>query len=75
MLPIVPAAGFPTGSKIINLPVDLHYCKWRQIPEITDPSFQTSGLDEGVSAKADELTLEHLDSLLMPQIADTAHGT
>lgn len=68
MLPVVPAAGLPTGSKIVNLPVNLHYCKCRQIPEITVPSFQTSGLDEQINAKADELTLEHLESLLVPKL-------
>lgn len=52
---------------IINLPVNLNYCKCRQIPEITTTSFQTLGLHEKINAKADELTLEYLESLLLPE--------
>ena len=61
------AAELQTFSMIVNLPVNLDYCKCRQIPEITVTGFQTLGLHEKINAKADELTLEYLESLLLPE--------
>lgn len=65
--PLALAAGLPTLAMIVNLPVNLSYCKWRQVPEITVTSFQTSGPHEKINAKADELTLKYSASLLLPE--------
>jgi len=68
VLPLALAAGLlQTFSTVVNLPVNLDYCKCRQIPEITITAFQTLGPHEKINAKAEELTLEHLESLLLPE--------
>lgn len=67
VLPLLLAAGSQIFSAIVNLPINLSYCKCRQIPEITVTSFQMFSLHEQSSAKADELTLEYLELLLPPE--------